>query len=279
MQPHPADSRSQFGALMARPDEEIDLASAALLIAREEYPELDIPSYVERLDALASELGRRVAESGLERVAAGLAQLLSAEEGFRGNTNDYYDPKNSFLNDVLDRRTGIPISLSTVYIEVARRAGFSASGVGLPGHFLVRLADAGEGLLVDPFHGGAVVSEADCQERLDRIYEGRVKLEPGMLEPCGRRAMLSRMLRNLKAIYVKTEEHQRALGIVELVLLADPRAAEELRDRGLLYESLDCYAYAARDLRGYLERRPGVTEAGEIRNKIEALEQKASRLN
>jgi regulator of sirC expression with transglutaminase-like and TPR domain len=272
-------SREQFGALLARPDEEIDLAAAALLIAREEYPDLDVARYVKRLDSLAGELAGRVARSGLQQVAAGLAQFLATEHGFRGNTSDYYDPRNSFLNEVLDRRTGIPISLSAVYIEVARRAGLRAGGVGLPGHFLVRLADAEASLLVDPFHGGSIVSPGDCQERLDRIYEGRVKLEPGMLEPLGRRAMLERMLRNLKAIYVKKEEHERALGIVELVLLADPQAVHELRDRGLIYEALECYGYAARDLRAYLERQPAVADMREIRNKIEALEQQASRLH
>ncbi len=272
-------SRRLFAQLVSRPDEEIDLAGAALLIAREEYPDLQIERYVERLDALAGELGRRVSESGIERVASGLSQLLFTEEGFRGNSNDYYDPKNSFLNEVLDRRTGIPISLSAVYIEVARRAGFPAYGVGLPGHFLVRLEDPENGLLVDPFHGGAIVSEADCQERLDRIYEGRVRLEPSMLEPCGRRAMLARMLRNLKAIYVKNEEHERALRVVELVLLTDAQAAEELRDRGLLFAALECYAYAARDLTAYLERRPAVSEAPEIRRKLEELELKARRLH
>lgn len=272
-------SRALFAQLVSRPDEEIDLAAAALLIAREEYPELEIERYVERLDALAGTLGRRVSESATPRMAAGLSQLLFTEEGFRGNSNDYYDPKNSFLNDVLDRRTGIPISLCAVYIEVARRAGFAAFGVGLPGHFLVRLEDPEAGLLVDPFHGGAIVSEADCQERLDRIYEGRVKLEASMLEPCGRRAMLARMLRNLKAIYMKNEEHERALRIVELVLLADEQAAEELRDRGQLYAALDCYGYAARDLSKYLERRPAVAEAPEIRRKIEELELRARRLH
>ena len=272
-------SRRLFAQLVSRPDEEIDLAGAALLIAREEYPDLQIERYVERLDALAGELGRRVSESGIERVASGLSQLLFTEEGFRGNSNDYYDPKNSFLNEVLDRRTGIPISLSAVYIEVARRAGIPAYGVGLPGHFLVRLEDPEAGLLVDPFHGGAIVSEADCQERLDRIYEGRVRLEPSMLEPCGRRAMLARMLRNLKAIYVKNEEHERALRVVELVLLTDAQAAEELRDRGLLFAALECYAHAARDLTAYLGRRPAVSEAPEIRRKIEELELKARRLH
>jgi len=272
-------SRRPFVRLVSCPDEEIDLAGAALLIAREEYPDLEIERYVARLDTLAGELGRRVSESGIERVAAGLSQLLFAEQGFRGNSNDYYDPKNSFLNEVLDRRTGIPISLSAVYIEVARRAGFPAFGVGLPGHFLVRLEDPEAGLLVDPFHGGAIVSEADCQERLDRIYEGRVRLEPSMLEPCGRRAMLARMLRNLKAIYLKNGEHERALRVVELLLLTDRQADEELRDRGLLYAALECYAYAARDLAAYLERRPAVTEAPEIRRKIEELELKARRLH
>jgi regulator of sirC expression with transglutaminase-like and TPR domain len=275
----PSAPRKLFADLVARPDENIDLAEAALLIACEEYPGLDVGAYLGRLEQWARDAQARIESSTPEGIVAGINRLLFEEEGFRANSQDYYDPKNSLLNDVLDRRMGIPITLSAVYMEVARRAGFAMDGVGLPGHFLVRLTVGGSERLIDPYHAGAVLSEAECQERLDRIYEGKVKLEAPMLAPCGRKAMLGRMLRNLKAIYVRTEDHARALGAVELLLALDPESTEDLRDRGLIHASLECYGWAARDLSAYLERAPKSHEAAALRRKIDELEHKALRLN
>ena len=265
---------------MARPDEGIDLAEAALLIACEEYPGLDVPRYVARLEGMGAALREAVAASSATRDAvATVGRFLFDEQGFRGNSAEYYDPKNSFLNDVLERRTGIPITLSVVYLEVARRAGLRAWGVGLPGHFIVRVVGRDQAVLVDPFHGGALLSEADCQERLDRIFEGRVKMEPPMLAGCGPKQILSRMLRNLKGLYEKAGDHLRALGAVELLLRLEPRSAEDLRDRGFLHADLDCYALAARDLEAYLVHVPGAPEAGEILDRIAVMRQRAARLN
>jgi regulator of sirC expression with transglutaminase-like and TPR domain len=269
-----------FAELVARPDEEIDLARAALLIARSEYPELDEAAYLGRLDALGEAVGRRLGPSPcLEDARAGLNGLLYEEEGFKGNTRDYYDPRNSFLNDVLDRRTGIPISLSAVYIEVARRAGVAVEGVSLPGHFIVRLVTPGGGMLVDPFHLGVRLSEADCQRRLDRIYDGKMKLEASMLASCGARGMLARMLRNLKVIYVKRGDLTRAVTIVDMLLSASPEAGEERRDRGLLYAGLDCYAWAVRDLTRYLRENPDAKDRAAVQAKIVDMNRKAARLN
>jgi regulator of sirC expression with transglutaminase-like and TPR domain len=265
---------------VAGPDAGIDLAEAALLIACEEYPDLDVLGYVARLDSMGDALRDPVASASATREAvAALGRFLFEEQGFRGNSDEYYDPRNSFLNDVLDRRTGIPISLSVVYLEVARRAGLRAWGVGLPGHFIVCVAGPEEDVLVDPFHGGTLLSEADCQERLDRIFAGRVKVEPPMLAGCGPKQILSRMLRNLKGIYAKTDDHLRALGAVELLLRLEPDSAEDLRDRGFLHADLDCYALAVRDLEVYLTRVPGAPEAGEILDRIAVLRQRAARLN
>src|SRR5438445_11102873 len=160
--------------MVARPEASVDLAEASLLIAGEEYPGLDPAPYLGRLDELGAHLRRRAGDAGADALVPELNRLLFEEEGFRGNTVDYYDPRNSFLNDVLDRRTGIPISLSTVYMAVGRRAGVPVQGVGLPGHFVVRVTTAGGEALVDPFHDGAVLTLEDCQERLDRIYGGKV---------------------------------------------------------------------------------------------------------
>jgi regulator of sirC expression with transglutaminase-like and TPR domain len=152
-------------------------------------------------------------------------------------------------------------------------------GVGLPGHFLVRVIGPGDGSLLDPFFGGALLTEQDCQHRLDRIYNGRVKLSPDMLRPCGPRAMLARMLRNLKAIYVQAGDHERALRTVDLLVTVDQESLTEVRDRGLLYAALDCYGLAADDLEAYVDRAPQAADAAELRERVASLRGRASRLN
>jgi regulator of sirC expression with transglutaminase-like and TPR domain len=269
----------RFREMVARPDADVDLAEASLLIAGEEYPDLEPGRYLARLDEMAAALGRRAGDARAEEAVAALNRLLFEQEGFHGNTEDYYDPRNSFLNDVLDRRMGIPISLCTVYMEVGRRAGLSVEGVSLPGHFVVRLSSPAAPVLVDPFHGGALLTLEDCQRRLDRIYSGRLRLAPAMLAPCGRKSILSRMLRNLKGIYVKAGDYVRALRAVEMLRSLDPESAEELRDRGVLYAALDCFAAAAADLEGYLARRPQCAEAPQLAAKAAELRARAARVN
>ena len=269
----------RFREMAARPDADVDLAEASLLIAGEEYPDLEPGRYLTRLDEMAAALGRRAGDARAEQAVAALNRLLYEQEGFHGNTEDYYDPRNSFLNDVLDRRLGIPISLCTVYMEVARRAGLSVEGVGLPGHFVVRLSSPAAPVLVDPFHGGAVLTLEDCQRRLDRIYSGRLRLAPAMLAPCGRKSILSRMLRNLKGIYVKAGDYVRALRAVEMLRSLDPENLDELHDRGVLYAALDCFAAAAADLEGYLARRPQCAEAPQLAAKAAELRARAARVN
>jgi regulator of sirC expression with transglutaminase-like and TPR domain len=208
-----------------------------------------------------------------------LNRYMFHELGFRGNTEQYYDARNSYLNEVLDRRTGIPITLSTVYMEVAGRAGLEVEGVGLPGHFVVRIQTPARPLLVDPFHGGTLLTEKDCQERLDRIFSGKVKLEPKMLRPCRRKDMLERMLRNLKAIYLRDQDVDRALRVVDLIVRIQPGSAEDLRDRGVLYASLDCYGLAARDIESYLALAPQAKDTEDLAARVADLRHKASRLN
>lgn len=272
-------TRIQFAGLVSGPDDDLDLAHAALLIASEEYPGLDIPAYLGRLDALAAILRSRLEDLRAPALVGALNQLLFEEEGLRGNPGDYYDPRNSFLNEVLDRHLGIPITLSVVYMEVGRRAGLDVCGVGLPGHFIVRVSDGRGALLVDPFHGGRVLSLSDCQKRLDRIYLGRVELEPLLLAACSRKSILARMLRNLKTIYVKAEDYSRALRIVELLRKLFPELPEEIRDRGLIHEALDCYALAAQDLEDYVARVPESPETLALRRKIDEMRRQAARLN
>jgi regulator of sirC expression with transglutaminase-like and TPR domain len=270
--------RRQLIDMVARPEHEVDLARASLLVACDEYPQLEVDPYLERLDAMAGDLRGRL-EGPPEAVIAALNHVLFEEQGFRGNTEEYYDPRNSLLNDVLDRRTGIPITLSTIYMAVGRRAGVSVQGIGLPGHFVVRVSTPSAAALVDPFHGGTVVTMQDCQERLDRIYGRRVPLGPEMLEPCPPRALLSRMVRNLKAIYLKAEDHERALKAADLLVLLNPEAAEDRRDRGLILAALECYAMAADDLEAYLAAAPRAAGADQIRTKTAEMRHKAARLN
>jgi regulator of sirC expression with transglutaminase-like and TPR domain len=266
--------------MLSREDGAVDLAEAALLIARQEYPALDVPRYLTRLDEMGAELRERLLqEPRPERAVMALNRYLFQEQGFHGNTEEYYDPRNSYLNDVLDRKTGIPITLSTVYIEVAARAGIEVEGVGLPGHFIVRVQTPLRGFLIDPFHCGALLSERECQDRLDRIFGGRVKMEARHLARCGRKAMLERMLQNLKAIYVKQGDLQRALRAVELLLTVEPENANEIRDRGTIYAALDCYALAARDLETYLARNPRAPQAEELKAKVAVLRHKAALVN
>ncbi len=273
-------SRRQFRDILARPDAAVDLAEASLLIACEEYPGLDVPAYLTRLDRMGVALRERLAdEPRAERAVMALNRYLFQEEGFHGNAAEYYDPRNSYLNEVLDRRTGIPISLSTVYMEVARRAGLPVEGVGLPGHFIVRVRAGPHAILIDPFHAGALLSEDDCQQRLDRIFGGRLKMEASMLAPCGRKDILERTLRNLKTIYFKQGDHPRALGAVELILTVNPGSAEDVRDRGMLYAALDCYGLAVRDLEAFLTLVPRAPEASEVRDRLADLRRRAARLN
>jgi regulator of sirC expression with transglutaminase-like and TPR domain len=280
-------SRSRFREIVNGPV--FPLAEAALLVACEEYPELPVATYLARIDQMAESarapIGR--APSLLGGVRA-LNRYLFEEEGFHGNNEDYYDPRNSFLNDVLDRRLGIPVTLSALYMEVGRRCGLDVQGVSLPGHFIVRVRrrertrpprTAPDEQLVDPFHAGALLSLAECQARLDRIFSGRMKLDAAMLAPCDGRAVLARMLRNLKVIYVKAQDYPRALKALDLLVDLEPDAAEERRDRGLVYAAMDCYGLAARDLEAALALAPQGPEAERLRLRLAEMRHKQARVN
>lgn len=262
-------------------DERIPLSRAALTIARTEYPDLDIESYEGQLDALA----RRVRER-LPRVAdppqtiAALNVVLFAEEGLRGNRDQYYDPRNSFLNDVLDRKLGIPITLALVYLEVARRIGFPLVGVGMPGHFLLKHYDVeGRETLIDAFSGGRVLSARECQERLDEIYAGQLPLQPEFLLAVSRRQMLIRILNNLKNVYMTTRNFRKALAVVDLILAIYPRSPEDVKQRAMLRYSLGQMRGAADDLDDYLKMSPDASDADEIRHTALAIRRNLASLN
>lgn len=276
----PPPCRLAFAQLVQGPEAAIDLAQVALLIAKEEYPDLDVAVYLARLDAMGEEV-QRLADGSLDphRLIAALNEYLFQQLGFRGNPENYYDPKNSFLNEVLDRRTGIPITLSAVYLEVARRIGFPLHGVNMPGHFLVKYEGRDEEIVVDPFGGGGILSDPDYQRMLDRIYGGKLCFERGMLAALGTRQILARMLTNLKAIYFNNQEYAKALSIVERLVILQPQTASEIRDRGLLSCQLKRYADASADLDRYLRLVPEAEDSEVIREYLRSLRQRVVALN
>jgi len=265
----------------AQQDEAIDLACAALALARIEYPELDVPAYMQRLNDLAGRVKRNLrANSSARETIAILNRVLFQEEGLRGNRNDYYDPRNSFLNDVLDRKLGIPITLSVVYVEVAGRIGFPMTGTGMPGHFLLKHYDALSGeIIVDAFNGGRVLSIGDCHARLNEIYRGEMEFKPEFLHPVTRRSILTRMLNNLRQIYFTQRNFRKGLMVLDMLLAIPPRSAEMLRERALVRLNLDQYVGAAQDLANYLKLCPDAADADDVRETLEMVRQLLARLN
>ncbi|MCA1993127.1 MAG: transglutaminase-like domain-containing protein, partial [Coleofasciculus sp. S288] len=208
--------RQNFYQEISQPDAQIDLAKAALYIAQEEYPDLEIDAYLNALDVMAAEVEERlpVARYPL-RVIQSLNQYFYNDLGYKGNTSNYYDPRNSFLNDVIDQRTGIPLSLSLVYLEVARRLDFPMVGVNMPGHFLIRPEFEEVGIFVDAFNLGEILFEQDCQERLAQIYGRPMQLQPSFTETVSSKQLLGRLLTNLKKIYLQRRDLIKALAAVE----------------------------------------------------------------
>lgn len=253
--------------------EELDLAEGALLIAQTEYPDLDIGRYLARLDRMAEEAQAGFGGPDLSAALRRLNVYLFEEQGFRGNTEDYYDPRNSFLNDVLERRTGIPITLSVVYMEVGRRLGLTIKGVGLPGHFVVQYQQDAEPFFIDPFNRGAVLDASDCEALVARATGRAIELQPEHFRPVGKRQILARMLLNLKGIWLGREEWGRALAVIERLLAIEPSASGEVRDRGIVHARLGAWAEAARDLETYLRARPEAPDAESVRHHLRAIRQ------
>lgn len=258
---------------LRKPEEEIDLARAALLIAREEYAQLPLERYVARLDLLAEEAKDRLGgETAGPVVLQEVIRTLYERHGLRGNEDSYHDPRNSFLNDVLDRKLGIPLTLAIVLLEVGWRLGLPMEGVNFPGRFLVRYRGEEERLLIDPFDGGRVRFEDEAQQLLDQVYGGLVRMQPDFLEPATRRDMVLRLLLNLKNLYVNVRDDLRTLAVVERVLLIDPSMSGELRDRGMILARLGRSGEAVEQFKAYLEFLPGAADAASVRGMIEKLE-------
>ncbi len=277
-----ADYHNSFRNQVTVPDEKIDLLHASLLIAAEVYPSLNIACYESRFDEWATAIRQQLpddARPGTEVLLAALNRYLFDELGFSGNTDDYYDPRNSYMNEVLDRRRGIPITLSVIYIELGRRLGLRLYGVSFPGHFLVKLRYGGGELVLDPFHGGISLSEDDLTKRLLEVFQSEVDDLSPFLVAANNREILVRMLLNLKGIYHNQGETEKTLDIVNKILILDPSLDSQYRDRGLLLYSLECYHSALEDLRKYLQSQPQADDTEMIRQLIIGLQSEYGRLN
>ncbi len=281
--------RRAFTSLISQEDTSIDLARAALLIAAEEYPELDIAYYLSLLEALA----QRVRLSLEENAKAGsgplsspqmdalqvLNSVLFEQEHFRGNRAHYNDPQNSFLNRVLERRLGIPLTLSLLYMEIGKRLGLHIEGIGMPFHFIVRCTIAEQTIYIDPYEKGRFLTEEDCRLRLMRVFKHAENLDPHWMEPLSHKQLLIRMLTNLKHIYIQQSDFQRALTACDRILLLDPTLPIERRDRGVIHFQLKYYARALRDLTAYLELAPQADDLHEVKQQIKLIRQMIAMMN
>jgi regulator of sirC expression with transglutaminase-like and TPR domain len=258
----------QLTNILLQPEEKIDLGRATLLLARLEYADLNIDACCERLDRLAADMGPRV--EGLTPLAAigELNRHLFEELGFHGNELDYYDPKNSFLNDVMERRTGIPITLSVVYLEVARRLALPLHGVGLPSHFLVKHRDARSETFVDPFHHGQILDRKGCQGLIDRIHGGRLLLRDIDFAAVTKRSIILRMLNNLRGIYLRGCLYRKALGVMDATLALTPDSVDDLKQRAWLHHQLGQNFQAARYIEKYLSIRGETADADQVKHWI-----------
>ncbi len=254
-------------------EESLDLVHAATLLGRLGASPSEVKPVFKELDRMAAELRERLGDASPEEGRLHvLNRYLFDELGFHGNEDDYYDPRNSFLGEVLRRKTGLPITLSLVYVEVGMRAGLALAGVGFPGHYLVRLEGEDGPRFVDPFHDGRVLEEEDLRGLLGERSGQEVPLDPAFLRPSTERETLTRMLTNLKGLYMTTEDFEKLLQVLDLLLLLDPQSALDLRDRGLLHYEVGEFLKARVDLQAYLELDPDARDAEVIREHLNDVE-------
>jgi regulator of sirC expression with transglutaminase-like and TPR domain len=259
--------RARFARLVARPEPEIGLAVGALLIAGQGRSPIDEEALLARLDAAAERVRIRLDDGDPEfAVISRLHDVLYRELGFRAPTAaEYGDPANSLLDEVLARRVGLPISLAIVELEVAARLGVALFGIGLPGHFIVGGPD---GLLLDPADGGRALTPDDCQALIRRAVGDGILFHAGMLRPAGRREILARVLRNLRAARLTRRDWPGAVDAIDLLLALEPTDPEHGRDRGLLLGRMGRFGEAVAALRRYLEERPDAHDVPDVRQVI-----------
>lgn len=283
--------RQEFTTLILGNDTEVDLARAALLVAAEEYPELNFQQHLARLEELAGQVYTRMTNLEMQPanppmtvnecfdILHAMNGVLFEQEHFRGNRMDYYDPQNSFLNRVLERRLGIPLTLSLIYMEVGKRLGLRIVGIGMPFHFIVRCDFQGAFIYIDPYEKGKFLSEQDCRERLAQIFKNQDDFDPAWLAPLSARQLLLRMLINLKDIYIHKGDFPRALMACDRILLLNSMQPTELRDRGIVHFHLKHYSRAIHDLGTYVELAPHADDVEEVRQQIKVIRQLIAMMN
>lgn len=265
-------ARQAFSDIAALDEDAFSLDRAALALALEEYPYLDVQDYLRRLDTLAARAGTL---AGVDRSAVNIIEsineVLFVQEGLRGNSEDYYDPRNSYINEVLDRKLGIPISLSVIYMETARRINFPVEGIGFPGRFLMKHAAGERDIIIDAYDLGRILTPGDCQELLDRMHDSGITLNAAMLQPMGKKAIITRMLYNLKGIYSENEQYYKAISVIDKILMLNPGAHSEIRDRGILYMQTSLFAKALADLESYMAHTAAPDDVVYVKNHIRTL--------
>ncbi len=277
-----ADSNPNFRALFSqmiqKPEEDIQLDRAALYLAGEECPEIDVPSHLAELDFFASQIALRMAgEAAPADLARSIAGYLFDEVGFHGNSTQYYEPDNSFLNRVLETRTGIPITLSLIFLEVGRRLGLRCSGVGLPGHFIVGLDDSDEYL--DPFNAGAALSTEDCRDLVHQMSGGRLEWTDEFLAPYSKHDLLFRILNNLKSVHMQKERWAKAVGVIQRMALINPGLLSLYQEQAWCQAQQQQYRLAIESLETYSKKVDDPEDAKRAQHQIDGLWATLSRLN
>jgi regulator of sirC expression with transglutaminase-like and TPR domain len=266
---HPAAARQRFREIAMLPDAQLDLAEGALIIALEDNPALDLDRYLTQIHSFSDAVRSRLEGSrDVERIVEAINKLLFREEGFHGEDDDYYDPRSALLNELLDRHAGLPITLSILYIEISRLIGVDATGVSLPGRFLVKFSGGFGEIVIDPFDGGRVLATNEMQKILDATYGGGVRLREHHLRSFSPREILARELAHLKAAYLAQRDLTRAAASMDRLLILDERDPYELRDRAALAVEMHAYRLAIDCFERYLALTPHAEDQARIREQI-----------
>ncbi len=262
----------QLQAILSGPEQQIDLGAAALIVARLEYPDLDVARYAAKLDHLSASAAERLTVGAPPlRLIQALNAFLFDEEGFQGDSADYYDTRNSCLNEVMDRRRGIPITLSVVYLEIARRLSLPFFGVGLPGHFVVKYDDGDQVHFVDPFGGETIAGRDGCRKLVAAALNSRRNLRDADFAAVEKRYVIERMLNNLRGIHLHSCQYRKAIGVLDLMITLSADAADRFKERGMLYYQMRDFPRARQDLEHYLSLRPDAADAQEVKKQISGL--------
>ncbi len=277
-----AKTKLDLAQLLSVSDKKINLAEAALMVARLEYPQLDIPAYLSKIQNLADEISHRLPLSAsVGDTLNQLNQVLFIEKGFGGNHDDYYDPRNSFLNDVMDRKLGIPISLSILYMQLGEALGLPLAGVSFPGHFLVKLDLDDGAIILDPYYGGISLSEEDLYERLQDFYGEKVKRGDtfALLESSSKQDIVTRIMRNLRNLYMHDGDWEKALLMADMMVEFDEDKADSIKSRAAIYDKLEHDMAALKDYKAYLKLKPNTVDNMKIRERIVQLSEGNKYLN